>query len=500
MQRRFLIASILVVSLPGLWAQSFYWTPALNTTWQWQLTTPVDQTVSVAMYDIDLFDNSAKVVASLHAQGRRVVCYLSAGSWEDWRPDAASFPASVLGLTLDGYPDEKWLDIRNLAVLGPIMSARLDLCKSKGFDAVEPDNIDGYSNKTGFPLKYSDQITYNTWIANAAHARGLSVALKNDVDQVADLLSVFDWTLNEQCFEYQECSTLLPFISAGKAVFNVEYNLATTQFCPQANTLNFNSMQKDENLDATRTPCRDGNATSMVLSGKSIVNAASLTANPVAPGEIISIFGSGLGPAAAGSLTLAADGLVDTSLGGVQVSFDGNAAPLFYVQSGQLNVSVPYEVSGQTSTQMQVGFMGIQSDPIALQVTATAPALFTVDPGGTGQGAILNQDNSLNSASNPATAGSVVILFATGEGQTAPAGVDGKIASDVLPMPLAPVTVQIGGVSASVLYAGGAPGEVAGVMQVNVMIPTGISAGGAVPVQLTVGGVVSQPGVTLAIR
>lgn len=184
----------------------------------------------------------------------------------------------------------------------------------------------------------------------------------------------------------------------------------------------------------------------------------------------------------------------------MQVSFDGNAAPLFYVQSGQLNVSVPYEVSGQTSTQMQVGFMGIQSDPIALQVTATAPALFTVDPGGTGQGAILNQDNSLNSASNPATAGSVVILFATGEGQTAPAGVDGKIASDVLPMPLAPVTVQIGGVSASVLYAGGAPGEVAGVMQVNVMIPTGISAGGAVPVQLTVGGVVSQPGVTLAIR
>ena len=232
-----------------------YWVPAQNTSWQWQLSGTLDPTVNAVMYDIDLFDNSANVVASLHAQGRKVVCNFSAGSWENWRPDAGSFPPSVLGSPL-GSASERYLDIRNLAVLAPIMSARLDLCKSKGFDAVDPDNIDGYTNGTSFPLTYADQILYNMWIANAAHTRGLSVALKNDVEQVADLVSVFDWALNEQCFEYQECNTLLPFVATGKAVFNVEYNVPTTQFCPQANSLNFNSMRKHMSLDAFREQCR----------------------------------------------------------------------------------------------------------------------------------------------------------------------------------------------------------------------------------------------------
>jgi hypothetical protein len=231
------------------------WTPAPNTSWQWQLTTPVDQSVNVQMYDIDLYDNSASVVAALHAKGSKVVCYLSAGTWENWRSDASKFPTAVLG-SGNGWPGEKWLDIRRLDVLGPIMEARLDICKAKGFDGVEPDNIDGYANSTGFPLTYQDQLKYNIFLSNAAHARGLSVGLKNDLDQVDDLLSYFDWAINEECFQYKECNMLTPFTRAGKAVFQVEYRLDTTQFCPTANAMNFNSMKKKSSLNAWRTPCR----------------------------------------------------------------------------------------------------------------------------------------------------------------------------------------------------------------------------------------------------
>ena len=134
------------------------WIPAVNTSWQWQLTSPVDQSVDAVMYDIDLFDNETSVVASLHSQGRRVVCYISVGSWENWRPDANQFPASVIGNDYEGWSGEKWLDIRQIDLLAPIMRARLDQCKAKGFDAIEPDNIDGYTNDTGFPLTYQDQL------------------------------------------------------------------------------------------------------------------------------------------------------------------------------------------------------------------------------------------------------------------------------------------------------------------------------------------------------
>ena len=231
------------------------WQPALNTSWQWQLTGTVDQSVNVSMYDIDMFDNASSVVSSLHAAGRIVICYIDAGTWENWRPDASQFPASVKGRN-NGWPGEKWLDIRQLSILGPIMQARMDLCKSKGFDGVEFDNVDGYSNKTGFPLTYNDQLTYNTWLANQAHTRSLSVALKNDLGQVHDLLPYFDWALDEQCFQYTECNKLQPFINANKAVMEVEYNLNPTKFCPSANAMNFNSLKKHLNLGVYRVACR----------------------------------------------------------------------------------------------------------------------------------------------------------------------------------------------------------------------------------------------------
>jgi hypothetical protein len=234
---------------PGIWR------PAPHTTWQWQLTTPVDLSVAAEMFDIDLFDNGADVVSALHASGRRAICYISAGTYEPGRPDTGTFPAAVLGDQVQGWPDERWLDIRRLDILGPIMEKRLDLCRAKGFDGVEPDNIDGHSNSTGFPLTGADQLAYNRFLVAAAHARGLSIGLKNDLDQAAELQPEYDWALNEECFQNGDCALLQPFVAAGKAVFNVEYALDTTAFCPQAQALGYMSMRKSLSLDATRTPC-----------------------------------------------------------------------------------------------------------------------------------------------------------------------------------------------------------------------------------------------------
>lgn len=247
------------VYLPIIVKGNSWWRPALNTSWQWQLSGSLDQSVDAVMYDVDLFETDTSVVAALHTQGRKVVCYISVGSWENWRPDAGQFPAAVVGNDYEGWPGEKWLDIRRIDLLGPIMRQRLDMCRTKGFDAIEPDNIDGYTNDTGFPLSYSDQLAYNRWLANEAHARGLSIGLKNDGDQVADLLSYFDWALTEDCFDQGWCSQLTPFVAAGKAVFAAEYTdtgMTTGQFCPQANALNFNAILKHRELDAWRQTCR----------------------------------------------------------------------------------------------------------------------------------------------------------------------------------------------------------------------------------------------------
>jgi hypothetical protein len=239
-----------------------WWLPPPGTSWQWQLTgLPVDTSLDVEMYDIDLFDNEAPTVAALQAQGRKVVCYLSAGSWEDWRPDANQFPASVLGQEYEGWPGERWLDIRQIDLLAPVMRARLDRCQAMGFDGVEPDNVDGYANETGFPLTYGDQLAYNRWLAAEAHARGLSIGLKNDGEQVRELLPDFDWALTEDCFAQEECGAFAPFVAAGKAVFAAEYTDEwraeefTGDVCPQAGALAFRVILKDRDLDAWQRAC-----------------------------------------------------------------------------------------------------------------------------------------------------------------------------------------------------------------------------------------------------
>ena len=232
------------------------WNPAPGATWQWQLTNKIDTSIDVQMYDIDLFNSSQSTIDQLHAKNRIVICYFSAGSWENWRSDAKSFPKSVLGKG-NGWAGEKWLDIRKLDILGPIMGARLEMAVKKGCDGVEPDNVDGYTNSTGFPLTYRDQLKFNKWLASEAHKRGLSIGLKNALDLVKDLVGDFDWALNEQCFEYNECELLLPFVRAEKAVFGVEYKGEPKTFCSKANKMRFSWLKKKLDLDSWRIDCRD---------------------------------------------------------------------------------------------------------------------------------------------------------------------------------------------------------------------------------------------------
>lgn len=201
------------------------------------------------MYDIDLFDNTAATIQSLHSKGKVVICYFST-QYENWRPDASSFSSSVLGNDLDDWAGEKYVDIRS-SVVRNIMAARLDLAVSKGCDGVEPDNVDGYQASTGFPLKAADQLDYNKFLAAQAHARGLSIGLKNDLDQATSLEPYFDWALNEQCKEYSECNSLTSFISAGKAVFNTEYSGSASSLCPYMVGIKFSSLLKSLSLDAS---------------------------------------------------------------------------------------------------------------------------------------------------------------------------------------------------------------------------------------------------------
>ena len=224
--------------------------------WQIQYVGDIDLDLDVEVYNLDLFDVSSAVIEDLQQRGVFVQCYFSAGSFEDWRPDALDFPVEILGNDLDGWPGEKWLDVRRLDLLQPIMEGRFDLAVEKGCDGVDPDNLNGYENETSFPIKASDQLAYNIFLSRAAHSRGLFIGLKNDLNQAAELEPYFDWIINEECFYYQECSLLSPFIEAGKPVFVIEYELEPDEFCPQANQLGFNALVKYWELDSYRFDCR----------------------------------------------------------------------------------------------------------------------------------------------------------------------------------------------------------------------------------------------------
>jgi len=227
------------------------WHPAPTTApWQWQLQGHIDTGVDACVFDVDAFETPRATVAALHRRGAAVICYVDVGSWEEYRPDAKRFPRSVLGRRYEGFPEERWLDIAHLRRFAPILEARFRLCARKGFDAVEPDNIAGWENRTGFPLTAADQLRFNRWVARRVHALGMAVALKNDPRQVRPLLPSFDFAIVEQCFQYDECGSYEPFVAAGKAVFETEYELNAGAYCDRARALDFSAIRKSYDLFA----------------------------------------------------------------------------------------------------------------------------------------------------------------------------------------------------------------------------------------------------------
>lgn len=218
------------------------------------------------VFDIDLYVDgeisnddgvpNERAVDAIHERGGYAICYVSAGSWESWRPDAGDFPKEVKGKK-NGWPGERWLDISATEILLPIMQVRLQKCAAAGFDAVEWDNVDGYSNETGFPLTGADQLGYNVALANMTHEQELAVGLKNDLGQIGKLVEYFDFAVNEQCSQYRECARLDPFLGAGKAVFQIEYEKKPRWFCPAANRAGRVAMFKAYKLGPKPwTPCR----------------------------------------------------------------------------------------------------------------------------------------------------------------------------------------------------------------------------------------------------
>lgn len=232
------------------------WMPTPGTSWQMQFSGTLDTSLSVQAYDIDLFDSSKATIDKLHARGIKVMCYVAAGTWEKGRPDAASFPSSVLGSTVAGWPDERWLDVRQIATLRPIMGARMDLGVQKGCDAIDSDSADVYDVPSGFSISMADQLAYNKMMAEEAHKRGLSIGLKNDYMQVKELVDIYDFAVNEECIAAGDCDWLKPFIDHNKAVFGVEYAGTAASVCPTANRLNFDTLLKHESIDAYRIACR----------------------------------------------------------------------------------------------------------------------------------------------------------------------------------------------------------------------------------------------------
>ncbi len=229
------------------------WRPRATTApWQWQLQGHIDTGVRAPVYDVDGFDVPASKVRQLHRQGRKVICYLDVGSWESYRPDKAEFPRSVIGRKYAGFPNERWLDIAHFQRFEAPLKRRFTMCARKGFDAVEPDNIAGWEkeNHTGFKITAADQLRFNRWVAHQVHARGMSVALKNDGRQAKQLVHLFDFAIVEECFQYHECGYYRPFVEENKAVFETEYEEKPKQYCKTARAIGFSSIHKSVDLFA----------------------------------------------------------------------------------------------------------------------------------------------------------------------------------------------------------------------------------------------------------
>ena len=234
-----------------------YWQPKAGLTWQWQLSETVSDPIDVDVYDID-WEVDASVVEDLHARGIKVICYVSVGSWEDFRPDADEFPDAVIGNDYDGWPGEKYVDIRS-SELRAVMEKRFDVCQEKGFDAIEPDNMDVFElgGESGFPLTQNDGVEFALWLAEQAHARGLGIGQKNASSITEEIVADYDWALTESCYSDGDwCGDVSAYTAADKPVFMCEYEADSFEdACGAWLDQDYSPILKNLDLDAPITFC-----------------------------------------------------------------------------------------------------------------------------------------------------------------------------------------------------------------------------------------------------
>lgn len=228
------------------------WVPEQAQRYDVQFVTPFNLVRGVDVAELDLFETSADQLKALKARGVRTLCYVNAGAWENWRADARDFPAAAIGRNYAGWPGERWLDVRQLDDIGPLLRKRIELCAAKGFDGIDLDNVDGYANRTGFPLTAKDQLAFNRWLAAEARKAKLAVGLKNSLELVPDLVRDFDFAIVESCFSLGGCDRARPFREAGKAVYVIEYTnqlRKMDRFCADAAELGVQVIFKTKSLN-----------------------------------------------------------------------------------------------------------------------------------------------------------------------------------------------------------------------------------------------------------
>lgn len=249
------------------------WQPAMGSTWTYQLSqvptvSQVQSGPKYQIWDIDLFDTPASTIQAIHNTGSKVICYFSAGTYEDWRSDVSKFRAGDIGAPMGDWPGENWLNTKSKNVRS-IMASRLDLAVSKGCDGVDPDNMDAYNHETGFVLGQNDAVNYITYLAGQASSRGLAIGLKNTGDIIPRVVNTVQYSVEEACYLYDECDVYKPFADVGKPVFHVEYpkgygvvntiNVAKTTMtavCACITEYNFSPIVKNNNLDTWQQPCK----------------------------------------------------------------------------------------------------------------------------------------------------------------------------------------------------------------------------------------------------
>jgi len=237
------------------------WPGGATPSWQWQLTDPLDASVEAQVYALDVFRTSLEEARRLRADGRRLMCHVEVGVYQESRPDAARFPAAVLGEPArvpgqpGGAPRGRWLDIRQWSTLEPVLADRFRLCRGKGFVALLAVGMDGYRQRTGFPLTFDDQLTFNRRVAALARQTQLAPGLTNDLDQALALEPYFDFAVTEECVRHARCQRLVPFVTAGKTVFHVEYEMPPDRFCLVSLGFGFTSIRKERDLGAYRETC-----------------------------------------------------------------------------------------------------------------------------------------------------------------------------------------------------------------------------------------------------